>query len=354
MSKLVLFGTTALEYYAHVLSRPANAIALGATDDPSTLAALAPLASGTAHIGACFPHLTAPYHVTVFSERERRQKVARCHVAPRSLRAAPFFPIAHGIYAPSPELALLESSRGRAIPEVAYEGALLCGTFALSENGGAARPAPLATIKHLEQATRMYADVPGRKTLRAALPWIPPATASPREAALALALTLPTCWGGCGLPQPRINYRIDISARGKNLAQRRYYVADLCWPDRRIAVEYDSDEFHLSPHQHYLDTMKRTTLEEMGYRVITVTRQQLSAPSEFEKVAVVVAKALRRPLRIRTQDFHARQRALWRILRLSFAVSEPDERTFSSSPEIAHSPREPNQCFKTHLRRKMA
>ena len=77
MSKLVLFGTTALEYYAHVLSRPANAIALGATDDPSTLAALAPLASGTAHIGACFPHLTAPYHVTVFSERERRQKVAR-------------------------------------------------------------------------------------------------------------------------------------------------------------------------------------------------------------------------------------------------------------------------------------
>ena len=294
MSKLVLFGTTALEYYAHVLSRPANAIALGATDDPSTLAALAPLASGTAHIGACFPHLTAPYHVTVFSERERRQKVARCHVAPRSLRAAPFFPIAHGIYAPSPELALLESSRGRAIPEVAYGGALLCGTFALSENGGAARPAPLASNKQPE-CTRMS---PAAKL--SAPPF--PGYCRQRHRRGKPPWRLPS-------PSPRAGAAADC----RNLASTIVSTSPLA---------------------------ARTSLNDAITWPISA-----GAPSEFEKVAVVVAKALRRPLRIRTQDFHARQRALWRILRLSFAVSEPDERTFSSSPEIAHSPQGTKPVF---------
>ena len=313
MSKLILFGPTALEYYAHTTKRPTRSVSLDASD-PS---ALAPLDGSVAHLGACFPFLTSPYHATVFTERDRRQKVARCHVAPPSLREAPFFPVADGIFAPSPELALVESARGHTISEVALWGTMLCGSFALSEtDSGIARTSALATVDSLEQTSRNHTDIPGCKTVRSAIPWILAGTASPREAALALALTLPTHLGGYGLLHPRANYRIDISPRGKGLAQRHYYVADLCWPDSRIVVEYDSDEFHLSPRQHYLDTMKRTTLEEMGYRVISITRQQLSTPQKFERIAAVIAKSLHRPLRIRTKDFQARQIVLWKTLGL--------------------------------------
>jgi very-short-patch-repair endonuclease len=48
------------------------------------------------------------------------------------------------------------------------------------------------------------------------------------------------------------------------------YRLDLGWPERRVAVEYDGEEFHSTPEQRAYDERRRTALERCGWTVISV------------------------------------------------------------------------------------
>ena len=48
------------------------------------------------------------------------------------------------------------------------------------------------------------------------------------------------------------------------------YRLDLGWPERRVAVEYDGEEFHGTPEQRVHDERRRATLERCGWTVISV------------------------------------------------------------------------------------
>lgn len=312
MSKLLLFGPTALEFYEHCTTLPSEAVTFAAASRHS-------LVPHTATVGALqeqFPFLTEPLHFTVAEERDRRQRCAHCHVAPTSLREGLVVPITGDVFAPPPEIALIQGSRGFDLPRIALKGSALCGAFAITRDGHLTGREPLTSPGAVERLSRTHRDLAGCIAVRSAVPWMLPRGASPRELASALALALPTHHGGYGLLRPLLNQRVDVTRRGQPAAAKRYYVADLCWPAQRLILEYDSDAFHLTSSQHYYDAVKRTTLEEMGYRVITLTSRQLRSLDEMDKVAAIIAKALGRPLRIRTRNHRARQITLWKTLGL--------------------------------------
>ena len=99
---------------------------------------------------------------------------------------------------------------------------------------------------------------------RRAAPWILDNAASPREAALALLMTLPNHLGGYHFARPRLNHSIELTGAARPLSRKEYYVADVCWPAQRLILEYDSDERHLTSEKLQEDAVKRMTLQAMN------------------------------------------------------------------------------------------
>lgn len=311
MSKLILFGDSALEIYAHLALRPSDSIAFRGKPPAET----APTTAGIAYLAQLFPWLTQPAHILVFNPDDRRQKLARCHVAPESVIRSPLYRIANGIFLPGPELALIQAARGKRIEEIAYLGTILCSTFCFAEDSSTllAR-APLTFPADIAKISDRHRDVPGCAHVRSAVHWMLANAASPRECALGLVLHLPPRCGGYGLPRPSFNEPINLAEANKKLADRSYYVADLLWQTQQLIVEYDSDTFHLTSASHHHDSVRRAALEDSGYRVISITRNHFACIDEMNRAAATIARALKHPLRFRVQGFEERQTRLWRTL----------------------------------------
>lgn len=313
MSKLILFGDTALELYAHLAARPSDSIAFRGKPPAET----APTTAGITYLAQLFPWLTQPAHVLVFDPDDRRQKLARCHVAPQSVVESPLYRVANGIFVPSPELALIQASRGKRLEEVASLGTSLCSAFCLAEDSSTllART-PLTLPTDIAKVSDGHRDVPGCAHARSAFHWMLAKAASPRECALGLVLHLPPRFGGYGLPRPLLNEPIELTEADKRLADRSHYVADLLWQKQQVIVEYDSDAFHLTSASHHHDSVRRAVLENAGYRVISITRNHLVSIDEMNRAAATIARALKHPLRFRVQDFGQCQTRLWTTLGL--------------------------------------
>ena len=144
---------------------------------------------------------------------------------------------------------------------------------------------------------------------RRAAPWILDNAASPREAALALLMTLPNHLGGYHFARPRLNHSIELTGAARPLSRKEYYVADVCWPAQRLILEYDSDE--LPPYVRAScrkTTVKRMTLQAIeDYRIITVGRLQHQlettspASTRINRAAVLLPAHLSKPIRFRMQ-----------------------------------------------------
>lgn len=308
MVKAVLWGDTAAQWHAHAVRPAGSAVSIGGVPPH----VLRPTAGVASYLAECLPFLPRPYHVAVFRPEDRRVlRDVRCHVAAPSVLSAPHWRIASGVFVPAPELALIELARGYGLPEVAAAAAALCSAYALRLGGALVERCPSASAASIRAACEAHGDLPGCGVVERSLPWLAVGAASPRETALALVLSLPGRFGGYGLPVPMLNKPLLVGDRKRNLADCAHYVADLCWPTSQLVVEYDSDEYHLTSRQQRHDAVRRMVLEEVGYRVVSVTRLQLNDPREMNKVAKVIAAALGRQLRIRCKDFRRKQSDLW-------------------------------------------
>ena len=68
-------------------------------------------------------------------------------------------------------------------------------------------------------------------------------------------------------------------------------------------MEYDSDAFHTGSARIAADAKRRNSLSYLGYRVITVGRQQMKSEAALNMVAVQIAKQLGVRLRPRSQNW---------------------------------------------------
>lgn len=120
------------------------------------------------------------------------------------------------------------------------------------------------------------------------------ASASPAETSLALMLTMPVAFGGMGLPFPELNAIVDVSAHRGQLADRDKVTPDLLWRDERVAVEYDSAEFHesLGGRQLERDARRANTLTACGYRVLRITPDTIRSVADVELLARQLAHLL--------------------------------------------------------------
>jgi hypothetical protein len=102
-----------------------------------------------------------------------------------------------------------------------------------------------------------------------------PGSRSPRETDLAIFLATSRARGGAGLGGFRLNETIALPRKLWDLAGMRSVIPDFHWEDRKVALEYDSDAYHLSPMDKMRDEGRRAALEKMGYHVTVLTNRML-------------------------------------------------------------------------------
>ena len=139
-------------------------------------------------------------------------------------------------------------------------------------------------------------------------------SASPMETVLGLMLTLPVEYGGFGIERPQLNCPVDVSScREEGLADRDVVTPDFLWPEQRVAIEYDSDEFHAArgAGQSARDATRANILTTLGCRVFRATSRTVRAPEGVVLLARQISHALGISLEPTTPLQELRRRKLY-------------------------------------------
>ena len=189
----------------------------------------------------------------------------------------------------------------RRLASLAAVACELAGSYRLQGPGrGVAYGAsPVMTASGLRDFAATACQGPASGRARAIADLALDSSASPMETALALMLTMPVELGGFGIKKPLLNAVIDASSLDEGLRGRDSVTPDMLWPDEKVALEYDSSEFHAQKgaSQAERDAARANTLALMGYRVLRATTRGVSSLPGVALLARQIAFLLEEPLR---------------------------------------------------------
>lgn len=274
-----------------------------------------------------FGFLSMPVHLAVGDTACRsRHKLAVSHVCSDALPDGSFVKVAEGVFAAAPELCIVNMASVYARPKLLELCFEFCGSYGLDPGSakGFVKRDPLTSIAKLESALVTLKGVRGSAAVGRVLRYVLPGSESPMETVLALLLSLPSRFGGYGLPAPVLNHRVEVAGRARAMTDKSHLRCDLCWPEANLVCEYDSDWAHTGSDHIAVDASRRAALMYMGMQVVTATRLQVMCLSETDRIARVLAQRLGVSLRIRKSDWRQCQARL-RAQLLSFARKTSDE-----------------------------
>jgi hypothetical protein len=308
--KTYLFGRSAYEWYVHNPYFPEVLQGSGC----NTIDSCAPTCSDAESLQYDMPFLTSPLHVTVANKNDtRRFENLITHWSQNKPIRFTIAKAYRDLYIPTPIVALIQVAQSATNLELYDMISHLCSSFYITSgiDTSLERRRDSLTLKKIERFCKLYSSRKGARKLLNATRHAFENAASPKEIELALKLTLPSKLGGLCVPRPLLNYKIELLENTKNLTDSSYYVADACWPNEKILLEYDSDMAHLTSDQKNHDEIKRRTLEAQGYRIFVVTRKQLSSIAQMENTARLILKAMGKQFRHRSKNFGAASNELY-------------------------------------------
>ncbi|WP_204217296.1 hypothetical protein [Gordonibacter sp. An230] len=233
-----------------------------------------------------------------------------------SLRALALPGCDEPLFVTSPELTFVHMASLLGFALTVHLGYELCGTYAPDESQpfGLRSRKPLSAPEKLGSYLDRATGMRGAKKARVALPHVIRGSASPRESTLAELVTLPYLRGGSSIEHPVMNEVLPIPARNRWATDRSSLRCDLLWPEKRVAVEYDSTLCHTGAERIAEDASRKNALEALGFIVVTATWKQVENYREYNRFAKALAKHLGGRIRPACSDFPARQFALRREL----------------------------------------
>lgn len=174
-----------------------------------------------------------------------------------------------------------------------------------------------APITSLRSLTRFVTDNPhlhGAAKIAQALRYVREGSASVRESQIALFMGLPLRYGGFNLGLPQMNYRVEASREARIISGRSHFRCDLCWPDQKVDVEYQSDEMHEGRRMRIRDSRRTNALITMGWNVICITNSEAQNLSTLEQIAERIRKLIRKRSHPSTRELNIKRLLLHRSL----------------------------------------
>lgn len=258
-------------------------------------------------------------HLLVGSQHKRRALAgATVHVCSEAIPSRSLCPLldsankTKGIYLTSPELTLLQLSNDHTLVEMLELIMELTGSYRLYNDSVAYGCPKLTSTGALRAFASKTKGLHGHKALARALKWAMDGSASPAETGLAIALALPWRLGGANLGIPLLNHTIELNDEAAAILGRRTITPDILLRkgDHRVAVEYDSREFHDIGEQVAYDERRRNAYAAMGIICIIVRPGDLRTNSSFSAIAAAIRKNLGMTCRAMPSNYAALQHRL--------------------------------------------
>lgn len=245
---------------------------------------------------------------------QRNISGAKVHTLSRELPNRSLYRLDDDVFIASPELCLMQLASKLDEPQAVKLALEMCGSYAIDpyaeavrgfydneeddvDTGFCKRP-PLTSKAKLDSfASRLF--VPNSRARSTSfLRYVADDSASPRETAIYMLFCMALRFGGYGFAIPELNRRIELTPSEQLMIGAHHFDCDLYWPNKRVAVEYDSALHHTEAEKQERDAIRRNMLEHKGLRVIVATRKQLNSPAQFDTLAQQVARAIRKNRRL--------------------------------------------------------
>ena len=107
-----------------------------------------------------------------------------------------------------------------------------------------------------------------------------------------------------------MNWEVEASKEAYEISGKRSFRCDLCWPDAKIDVEYQSDSEHRGESRRIDDSRRTNALMSMGWHVIGVTNSEASSLSSLSTIAGSVRRRLGKCVQTRVADVEGRRSRL--------------------------------------------
>lgn len=184
------------------------------------------------------------------------------------------------------------------LARIAYE---MAGTYGFGATGELVKDLrPLVDLGELKGYATSGRALRVRGATRAcrALDLVVPNSNSPRETDVAIALMMPRSMGGFSLPGFVMNQHIKLSEHLEAIVGSDVLMPDFYWPNGKVIMEYESNQYHISPTAIGRDERRRRAFESEGYRVVRLMNDVLATNDSLNSFMTELAKTLglrRRP-----------------------------------------------------------
>lgn len=195
----------------------------------------------------------------------------KCHCYSGKYPKGSFLKVDNAFFISSPELLFCQMAQELAAEKLLMLGFELCGTYSVNtecEDGFIKTIQPITSadkiLKYIENMERIGHQFHGIKRARYAAKYILDNSASPRESRLAILLGGPRKIGAFGITGLVLNNPVKLSNAAYSICGQRYVIPDISIPNKKIAIEYDSDAYHNNQNQNRHDKKRIDALQHDG------------------------------------------------------------------------------------------
>lgn len=268
-----------------------------------------------------------PAHLLFHGDVRHKQTLLRIpHRCTNIPKGRHFLKVSKNVYAASANFALCQmADEAKEMFDLLLLLWEACGTYRtdLTWMESAYETVPLTSVRSLSRFTSENPKIHGAGKIQRVLRYVRDGSASVRETQIALFLGLPTRYGGFNLGLPQMNHRIDASQEARLIGGRSHFRCDLCWPDQKIDIEYQSDESHEGKLMRIKDSRRTNALISMGWHVFNVTNNEAQSLTTLERIAEHVRVLLRKRSHPVTREMSIKRLRLHRRLGIARDVLTP-------------------------------
>lgn len=190
----------------------------------------------------------------------------RFHMQPSNFNKNMILNFSDNVFCVSPELLICQMSRILSYEKLALLVHELCGTYTISDGVRFFEVdiKPITSVSKISKFVNAYersnAHFKGKIALKEILNFAKDNSASPMESRTCIKLCGPHRKGFYACEGLELNKKINLSAEARILAGQNFVVPDICSETHKIAIEYDSAQFHENVEQGQRDKRRRDAL----------------------------------------------------------------------------------------------
>ena len=194
----------------------------------------------------------------------------------------------------SPELCFLQASETLKIYDAIKFGYELCSDFFYCKNEkyGLSYHPSITSRQKISDFLSRAEKMKGIPMARRSLQYVHNHARSPMEILQAMVVSLPISYGGFAVKGFELNGHAELSTDGKRILGGSSCICDMIWEKQKVVLEYDSNQVHLDSYRHAKDKNRISALGASGYKVFTLTTNDIRSPSKVENILFALRNEL--------------------------------------------------------------